>query len=400
LSILNKSQERLSKVTGYIKSWANWYEGHSQLTRGQMLICKSQYPSHSWQSWRSRYIKHLNGKDRPGGGVPRSHEELIQSAPAQGQYPKTLPTRTETAPKEKMSSGVSQPQSSALTPNNTMISSKRKRDPVPAVSNPSRTQVSPSKRRAIEASTSTGSLFLRGSDQTCGPQPRSPTITTPPGLTQGPTRDTHGTSSSSRRPIEGLGLVNLPTQTLPTQSPQQTAHGPALRPEDNAQKPARVPRPLGDNAFAKFGRFKKQEHKAAPPVADPYKDPVDPVFLELPFLPSSPASEVAEEDTEEIPDVDSWIDQRLARGANESHVFDALRCTSMIPEMADRVLESLAAGNDIPNDIPGVWTAEDDQCLQAQDHSEVQRALSKHGSEAFKERWEYLRMARETGLID
>jgi telomeric repeat-binding factor 2-interacting protein 1 len=124
------------------------------------------------------------------------------------------------------------------------------------------------------------------------------------------------------------------------------------------------------------------------------------VFLELPFLPSSPASEVAEEDTEEIPDVDSWIDQRLARGANELHVFDALRCTSMIPEMADRVLESLAAGNDIPNDIPGVWTAEDDQCLQAQDHSEVQRALSKHGSEAFKERWEYLRMARETGLID
>jgi telomeric repeat-binding factor 2-interacting protein 1 len=148
------------------------------------------------------------------------------------------------------------------------------------------------------------------------------------------------------------------------------------------------------------GRFKKQAQKSKTPVTDPFKDPVDPVFLELPFLPSSPASEVTDEGAEETPDVDSWIDQRLARGANESHVFDALRCTSMVPEMADKVLKSLAAGEGIPNNIPGVWTAEDDRCLQAQEQKEVQRALSKHGAEAYGERWDYFRMARQTGLID
>jgi telomeric repeat-binding factor 2-interacting protein 1 len=148
------------------------------------------------------------------------------------------------------------------------------------------------------------------------------------------------------------------------------------------------------------GRFKKQEPKPKSTVSNPFRGPIDPVFLELPFLPSSPASEATDEDAEETPDVDSWIDQRLARGFDENHVFDALRCTSMVPEMADKVLELLAAGEGIPDNIPGVWTTEDDRCLQAEEQKEVQRALSKHGAEAFGERWEYFRMARQTGLID
>lgn len=183
-------------------------------------------------------------------------------------------------------------------------------------------------------------------------------------------------------------------------SPQRIAPGPAQNPADATKRPPVPARPLGDNAFAKSGRFKRQEPKAKSTASDPYKDPIDPVFLELPFLPSSPASEASEKDTEEMPDVDSWIDARLARGANESHVLDALRCTSMVPELADKVLGHISTGKGIPINMSGVWTAEDDQCLQAKDHSEVQRALSKHGAKAYKERWEYLRMARQTGLIE
>lgn len=127
---------------------------------------------------------------------------------------------------------------------------------------------------------------------------------------------------------------------------------------------------------------------------------MDPIFLELPFLPSSPASETTDDDTSDAPDVDTWIDQRLALGAKESHVFDALRCTSMVPGMADKVLKYLTAGKGIPDDMPGVWTAEDDSCLQAEDYSRVRRVLTKHGAEAYKDRWEYFSMARQTGLIE
>lgn len=127
---------------------------------------------------------------------------------------------------------------------------------------------------------------------------------------------------------------------------------------------------------------------------------MDPIFLELPFLPSSPPSEVNDDNASENPDIDSWIDQRVARGAKEHHVLQALRCTSMVPEMADKVLGQLAIGGGIPDDMPGVWTAEDDSCLQASEHSRVQRALAKHGEEAYKDRWEYLSMARQAELID
>lgn len=131
-----------------------------------------------------------------------------------------------------------------------------------------------------------------------------------------------------------------------------------------------------------------------------FEEPVDPIFLELPFLPSSPASEVSDDDTSDQPDIDTWIDNRVARGAKESHVLEALRCTSMIPELADKVLENLSAGKGIPNHMPGVWTTKDDDFLQAEEHSQVQAVLTKHGEEAYKARWEYLSMARQTGLID
>lgn len=106
-----------------------------------------------------------------------------------------------------------------------------------------------------------------------------------------------------------------------------------------------------------------------------------------------------DDDTSDGPDVDTWIDERLSRGVDENHVFDALRCTSMVPDMADKVLKHLAAGNGIPDDVPGVWTADDDRCLQAEERANVERALTKHGAEFVKERWEYYRMAREAGLI-
>lgn len=283
-----------------------------------------------------------------------------------------------------------------------MGNSKRKRDSAPGPSKQTGAGVSPFKRRAIEPPVPAGSSLLPShrEAQHRHPNPHASTVTTPPTRSAGPTEDSPSGSTSRSKPIEGLGIPELfPPQILQTQaSPHSSRSRQPPPPSEYASKPpAPLPRPPGDNAFAKLGWFKKQETQARPPPSDPFKDPVDPGFLELPFLPSSPPPE-SEDDVSERPDIDSWIDERLDRGANESHVFDALRCTSMEIEMADKVLKHLSAGKGIPDNMPGVWTAEDDECLQAEEHSKVQRALSKHGAEAYKARWEYFRLAREGGL--
>ncbi|KAJ5383718.1 Rap1 - C-terminal [Penicillium concentricum] len=369
------------------------------------------FPAHPWQSWRSRYMKHLRGKGRPGGGSPVPYSELVQSAQPQGERPKTLPARsspkgsTEKPSTAKPSSRVPQLPPPARVQASTANSPKRKRDPVPEPPNQRRRDVSPMKRRAIESSTIAGPSSRRPRSGSRGPQIESSNMAATPPFTARPERRSPGVSSSETGPLQGLGIPGLFPVTNPsTQTSRRVTRETPQRPPNAAESPAppAPPRPLGDNAFAQSNRFKKQAPNARPPVKNIFEDPVDPIFLELPFLPSSPPSEVVDDDddTSDAPDVDTWIDQRLARGAKESHVFEALRCTSMVPEMADKVLKYLTAGKVIPDDMPGVWTAEDDDCLQAAEHSRVQRALTKHGAEAYKDRWEYFSMARQTGLIE
>lgn len=131
---------------------------------------------------------------------------------------------------------------------------------------------------------------------------------------------------------------------------------------------------------------------------------VDNLFMELPFPPSSPGSAEDDEDTEDpgegaedaIPDLDEWIDSRLRTGKakNERQVIKALRCTSMDPDLADQVLSYLVAGKGIPQDMRGVWTPEDDKCLEGTDARNIDRLLKKHGTELYNRRFEYLEMVR------
>ncbi|KGO69196.1 Rap1 - C-terminal [Penicillium italicum] len=362
------------------------------------------FPSHPWQSWRSRYMKHLRGKGRPGGGTPISYDELVQSAPPQGERPKTLPARA--SPKDSTASSSSRvPRLAPPAPvqANTPNSPKRKRDSVPEPPNQQRRDDSPLKRRAIEASATAGPSSRRPRPDSRGLQPVSPNVAAISPFAARPDRGSPGVPSLDIGQLQGLGIQDLfPVPNPSTQTPRRVTQGTSQEPADVTEPPAppAPPRPLGDNAFAQSGRFKKQPPNPRPPIKDVFEDPVDPIFLELPFLPSSPPSEVSDDDTSDAPDIDTWIDQRLARGAKESHVFDALRCTSMVPEMADKVLKHLTAGKGIPDDMPGVWTAEDDSCLQAGEYSRVQRALTKHGADAYKDRWEYFSMARQTGLIE
>ncbi|OOF99099.1 hypothetical protein ASPCADRAFT_127664 [Aspergillus carbonarius ITEM 5010] len=133
-----------------------------------------------------------------------------------------------------------------------------------------------------------------------------------------------------------------------------------------------------------------------PPAHSPSK--ADPLFLELPFLPSD--DEPDEDGSEQ--DIDSWIDDRLRTGkaSSEEQILEALRCTSMDPHLADKVLAFLVDGKAVPDNMPGVWTPEDDKCVEGNETRGIQRVMEKHGSEAFNSRWEYLSMARAAGLVD
>lgn len=127
----------------------------------------------------------------------------------------------------------------------------------------------------------------------------------------------------------------------------------------------------------------------------------DPLFLELPFLPPSPEPDDGEEsDEEDFPDVDGWIARKMARGiTDEATIIDVLRSATMNQDLADTVLENWDPSTSIPANVRGIWTAEDDKCLEATDGRDVERVITKHGEDFTNTRWEYLRMARERGLL-
>lgn len=147
---------------------------------------------------------------------------------------------------------------------------------------------------------------------------------------------------------------------------------------------------------------------------------VDGLLRQLPFWPSSPAPESGgdgewgeegegqqregrrREDSDPVQDIDKWIDDcvRTGKAQNDKQVIEALRCTTMDPDLAQQVLRHLVAGQGIPDDIPGVWTVEDDRHLEGGNARHVERVLEKHGDHYVGTRGEYLGLARATGFAN
>lgn len=129
-------------------------------------------------------------------------------------------------------------------------------------------------------------------------------------------------------------------------------------------------------------------------------------LMELPFPPvlTSDSEDVEsttkdDGDEEAVHDLDEWIEERLrTRKVNEEQILTALRCTTMDQDLADRVLDHLAAGKGIPRDMRGVWTAEDDACLEGTNARDIERLLKKHGTKLYNKRFKYLEIARAAML--
>lgn len=133
--------------------------------------------------------------------------------------------------------------------------------------------------------------------------------------------------------------------------------------------------------------------------------------MQMPPLPSSPpipvSQAIANEDdiandpevmlTEEdlIAKLESWMDAQLESGIDPDALELALKSASNNPDLADIVLECLRKGEGVPEDVRGVWTEEDDECLEAVDARRINRVMEKHGQEALDGRYEFLRLFNE-----
>ncbi|KAL1960306.1 hypothetical protein VTO42DRAFT_8266 [Malbranchea cinnamomea] len=101
-----------------------------------------------------------------------------------------------------------------------------------------------------------------------------------------------------------------------------------------------------------------------------------------------------ESEVEDVQHLDKWIQSRVESGkaANERQVMEALHSTTMDPNLADQILPYLKAGEGIPENIRGVWTAEDDRCLEGQNAKLIEDLEKKHGTDAVIRRTEHLNL--------
>ncbi|KAL9610397.1 MAG: hypothetical protein Q9167_004907 [Letrouitia subvulpina] len=122
------------------------------------------------------------------------------------------------------------------------------------------------------------------------------------------------------------------------------------------------------------------------------------------LLPSSPPGippslhPSATEDSQETDydaQIDRFFDLQAGLGRSEEDVTAALKCTSMDPDLSEKVLVYMAAhGGEIPSNTPGVWTEEDDEALDSVENKRIMRVQDKHGEQGLVTRWNFLNQYR------
>ncbi|MCJ1430782.1 hypothetical protein MMC27_000132 [Xylographa pallens] len=122
-----------------------------------------------------------------------------------------------------------------------------------------------------------------------------------------------------------------------------------------------------------------------PPSSPPI--PVD----EAGYYANNEGSEELMDEEEMIAILEKWLDTRMESGVDAEILGLALKSTNNDPELADIVLESLERNEGVPTDIRGIWTEEDDECLDAVDARKINAMIEKHGQEGLDRRYEFLR---------
>ncbi|KAL3479936.1 TRF2-interacting telomeric protein/Rap1 C terminal domain-containing protein [Aspergillus californicus] len=341
-----------------------------------------KYPQHTYQSWRDRWLKILRERPRPGGMAgttvaSTTGEQDRRQPPSRANNSLTAVVIPQSPPKPQEKKRKRSPEATTtigLVSNNTFSSHQRSSTgPPPQQSVPYDSLIQSPRREAPPSSKKTKTTAQQAMQL--------------PASHDHSVRDLDPATSSSPKKSKTT-TQRPPQESVPydslSQGPQHAA-SPTPKKGQTATNPEKPGKPTESST-----------KNTTPSEAAQEIDPgINDIFLELPFFPASPDFE------QEAPekDVDAWVEDHLRTGKGTvQQIIEALRCTSMDPELADEVLESMVTGKGIPTNKRGVWTSQDDSCMEAQDTREIQRVLEKHGSDLFNSRWEYLNMARAEGL--
>ncbi|KAJ5923262.1 hypothetical protein N7454_008507 [Penicillium verhagenii] len=419
---------------------------------------EDKFPQHTWQSWRARYLKFLRGRPRPGGprmpslvstGEPQLPLHPVADPPnTSTSAPSCIlaaePSKSLT-PALSHVSGVERQSnySKSSRLQSDLGNAKRKWDSTsessPRQHREKREQrVSPKKRGLIDTSDAMDSLAIslshstRRSKQSASPKQLSSQSSDSAASSETSRPQNNPLEATPPRPAsDGNQATQISSKGKNTFNPRfwEILYPPSPTPEQNqaaqTQNESEVvimemPNLPTSSTLLNNETIRSENESgittslfpeipvvpASPTpkhnqTAQPQNEAkfVASLFFEMPFPPSSPEPEPQQDEDEDeyesYPDIDSWIHARLARGDVELPIIlEALQCTSMNPEYAEKVIAQYAAGKGIPYDMPGVWTAEDDKCLEGSNQRDIKALFDKHGEELCEARFEFLSLMR------
>jgi hypothetical protein len=106
--------------------------------------------------------------------------------------------------------------------------------------------------------------------------------------------------------------------------------------------------------------------------------------------PTNDSHEHSQPDETEV-DMETWMERMAHEGYKQAAIIDALKCTSLRPDLAEYVLLEIKNGRALPRDVPGVWSESDDRILQGCDARRLRALEEKHGGwSALDQRREFL----------
>ncbi|OBT85978.1 hypothetical protein VE02_06374 [Pseudogymnoascus sp. 03VT05] len=120
-------------------------------------------------------------------------------------------------------------------------------------------------------------------------------------------------------------------------------------------------------------------------------------------LADSPPSQNSddEEATQPLTDsqrkaIDEFVERSTAEGFDHEIIIQMMIITTLDTELAGRLLSDHANGLEVPNDLPGVWTEEDDNGVMSNVRSgDYKRTLKKHGKIRCLKRKKHLKELEE-----
>ncbi|KAL8686501.1 MAG: hypothetical protein Q9218_007061, partial [Villophora microphyllina] len=194
-------------------------------------------------------------------------------------------------------------------------------------------------------------------------------------------------------------IFNAETQELDLSLPEPEGGWDSVLPpsQSPSPSPSSSSRPLSDPTIQSqidLQIFAESQRSSPPPSSPPR--PRTPTALAAVALPtaatatSPPSSRKKVRPKPPSPDsvrrqVDQFFEDHLALGYDEDSILLVLKCTNMDPRVSSEALEFMVKnGGNVPADMKGFWTTEDDKDLECGDARRVKRVEAKHGTQGME----------------